>query len=77
MEPQSDPRTPSVNSKTKAFTAIRHASALLAGLGLFVAISAVSTGRNPSMVKAGLIITAIGLIGCVAGWLAGRAQKKA
>jgi hypothetical protein len=56
----------------KVWTAIQHGSGLVAGLGVFVAISAFSTDPDSGIVLIGVIMAFVGLIGVIIGRTAGR-----
>ncbi len=75
MDDPGEAQNSTAGSKAKIFTAIQHGSGLVAVLGLFLTISAISTGRNPGMVTAGLIMTALGAIGFLAGRAAARRNR--
>lgn len=64
-----------VSSAPKVWTAVRHSSALVGVLGLFVAGSAYSTDPNSGMVLAGLVITGIGIVGFLIGSLVSRWRR--
>ena len=64
-----------VNSAPKVWTAVRHSSALVALLGLFVAGSAYSTDPNSGVVSVGLMITVVGIIGFLIGKLVPRWRR--
>ena len=60
---------------TKVWTAVQHSSGLIAGLGLFVAISAYSTDPDSGVVLVGVIMAFVGLIGFIVGRTAGRRHR--
>ena len=47
----------------KIWTAIQHSLGLVAGLGVFVLVSAYTTDPNSSMVSIGVIMIVAGLVG--------------
>ena len=59
-------------STPKVWTAIQHSSGLVAGLGLFVAVSAFATDPDSGLVLIGVIMTFVGLIGFIVGRTARR-----
>ena len=59
----------------KVWTAVRHSSALVAALVLFVAGSAYATDPNSAMVSAGLAITSLGILGFLIGSLVPRWRR--
>lgn len=60
------------SSKPKVWTAIRHSFALIAFLGLFVAISAYASDPSSGVITVGWIMTGVGILGFVVGLLASR-----
>lgn len=64
-----------VGSRPKVWTAIRHGSALVVFLGLFVAISAYATDPKSGMITVGWIIAGVGVVGFLAGYLASRGKR--
>jgi hypothetical protein len=76
MDSRKEPESPggpgAARPASKAWTAIRHSSALVAFLGLFVALSAYATDPRSEMITAGWIMIGLGVVGFLAGWLASR-----
>lgn len=64
-----------VRSKPKVWTAIRHGFALVVFLGLFIVISAYATDPESGMINVGWIITGVGMVGFLAGYLASRGKR--
>ncbi|MBI2999274.1 MAG: hypothetical protein HYY46_12645 [Deltaproteobacteria bacterium] len=59
----------------KVWTAVRHSSALVAALGLFVAGSAYATDPNSAVVSAGLAVTGLSVVGFLIGSLVPRWRR--
>lgn len=59
-----------VSSKPKILTALGHSCGLAAFLGIFISASAYSTDPNSGMVRLGIILTVVGVIGFIlARWI--------
>jgi len=59
----------------KVWTAVRHGSALVAALGLFVAGSAYATAPKSGLVSAGLAGTGLDVVGFLIGSLVPRWRR--
>lgn len=59
----------------KVWTAVRHGSALVAALGLFVAGSAYATDPRSGLISVGLAVTGLGVVGFLIGSLVPRWRR--
>ena len=65
---------PNDSKRKTVWTAIQHSSGLIAVLGLFLSVSAYSSQPDSSLVRAGVVMIVIGLLGFFVGRAARRSR---